>query len=302
MAYDANILRRATDRLDADRRQRQERTERLREQAYQRQPKLLQLDRKLQGTMAQLVAATLRQGGDPVQAVRAIKADNLELQQERAVLLGALGLPGDALDDKPACPLCGDTGWQGAKMCQCLKKLCAQENALCLLPSSGLFLRLLRAPADLRPLPGPSDSFRLWLLVLCCICSLVCSPRVCHLFPRCFGFLYVLSRFDCAYIFSAMRSLALLARGFSSVSFSPGLIGLPVTLTMSAFLPHTQTGKSFGQVQGSALLLKISLTILSSSEWKVMMQSLPPGLRTSRNSSTALPSCPSSSLTSILIA
>ena len=128
MAYDANILRRATDRLDADRRQRQERTERLREQAYQRQPKLLQLDRKLQGTMAQLVAATLRQGGDPVQAVRAIKADNLELQQERAVLLGALGLPGDALDDKPACPLCGDTGWQGAKMCQCLKKLCAQEQ------------------------------------------------------------------------------------------------------------------------------------------------------------------------------
>ena len=128
MAYDANILRRATDRLDAERRQRQERTERLREQAYQRQPKLLQLDRKLQGTMAQLVAATLRQGGDPVQAVRAIKADNLELQQERAVLLGALGLPGDSLDDKPACPLCGDTGWQGAKMCQCLKKLCAQEQ------------------------------------------------------------------------------------------------------------------------------------------------------------------------------
>ena len=33
-----------------------------------------------------------------------------------------------ALDDKPACPLCGDTGWQGAKMCQCLKKLCAQEQ------------------------------------------------------------------------------------------------------------------------------------------------------------------------------
>lgn len=128
MAYDSNILRRATDQLEAQRRQRRERTERLRRQAYERQPKLLQLDRKLQATMAQLVAAALRQGGNPAQAVQAVRKENMELQQERAVLLGALGLPEDALDDKPACPLCGDSGWQGAKMCRCLKALCAQEQ------------------------------------------------------------------------------------------------------------------------------------------------------------------------------
>ena len=128
MAYDANILRRATDQLEAQRRRNRERIERLRSQAYERQPKLRQLDRQLQGTMAQLVAATLRQGGDPVQAVQAVREKNLDLQQERAVLLGALGLPSDALDEKPACPLCGDTGWRGAQMCQCLKKLCAQEQ------------------------------------------------------------------------------------------------------------------------------------------------------------------------------
>ena len=78
--------------------------------------------------MAQLVAATLRQGGDPARAVQEVREKNLDLQQERAVLLGSLGLPPDALDDKPACPLCGDTGWRGAQMCQCLKKLCAQEQ------------------------------------------------------------------------------------------------------------------------------------------------------------------------------
>ena len=128
MAYDANILRRATDRLEEERRQRREKAERLRSQAYERQPKLRQLDRKLQATMAQLVAATLRQGGNPAQAVKAVREENLEIQRERTVLLGALGLPEDALDDKPACPLCGDTGWQGAKMCRCLKKLCAQEQ------------------------------------------------------------------------------------------------------------------------------------------------------------------------------
>ena len=99
MAYDANVLRRATQRLEEDRRKRRERTERLRRDAYARQPELARLDRRLQQTMAQLVAATLRQGGDPTRAVRAIKEENLELQRERADLLGAIGLSADALDD-----------------------------------------------------------------------------------------------------------------------------------------------------------------------------------------------------------
>ena len=128
MGYDANVLRRATQRLEQGRRERRERVESLRRDAYARQPKLERLDRQLQQTMAQLVAAALRQGEDPARAVREVRERNLAIQQERAVLLGALGLPEDALDDKPACPLCGDTGWQGAKMCRCLRELCAREQ------------------------------------------------------------------------------------------------------------------------------------------------------------------------------
>ena len=128
MGYDANVLRRATQRLEQSRRARRERTEGLRRDAYARQPRLEQLDRQLQQTMAQLVAAALRRGDDPARAVREVRERNLAIQQERAVLLGALGLPEDALDDKPACPLCGDTGWQGAKMCRCLRELCAREQ------------------------------------------------------------------------------------------------------------------------------------------------------------------------------
>ena len=128
MGYDANVLRRATQRLEQCRRERRERVENLRRDASARQPKLERLDRQLQQTMAQLVAAALRQGEDPARAVREVRERNLAIQQERAVLLGALGLPEDALDDKPACPLCGDTGWQGAKMCRCLRELCAREQ------------------------------------------------------------------------------------------------------------------------------------------------------------------------------
>ena len=128
MAYDPNVQRRAVERLEEGSRRRRERTERLRIDAYARQPRLEQLDRRIQGTMAGLVAATLRQGGEAVQAVRAVREENQSLQRERAALLAALGLPEDALDDRPACPLCGDRGWQGARMCHCLKRLCTEEQ------------------------------------------------------------------------------------------------------------------------------------------------------------------------------
>ncbi|MCI9269093.1 MAG: DNA replication protein DnaC, partial [Lawsonibacter sp.] len=68
MSYDANVLRRANQRLEDQNRRRRDQVERLRQDVYARQPKLEQLDRRIQGTMAGLVAAALRQGGDPVQA------------------------------------------------------------------------------------------------------------------------------------------------------------------------------------------------------------------------------------------
>lgn len=128
MSYDPNVLRRAVDRLEGERLARSDRLARLKARAYFEQPRLARLDRELQGTMARLAAQALRRGESSAEAVRAIRDENLDLQREREVLLGAMGLPADALDDKPACAACGDTGWQGAKMCGCLKKLCTEEQ------------------------------------------------------------------------------------------------------------------------------------------------------------------------------
>ena len=128
MAYDPNIVRRASARLEENRRAREEQLEALRRQVYAREPRLARLDRQMRGAVAELAAAALRRGDRAAEVIRAIRAKNLDIQQERAVLLGGMGLPEDALDDKPACPLCGDTGWQGAQMCSCLKQLCAQEQ------------------------------------------------------------------------------------------------------------------------------------------------------------------------------
>ena len=89
---------------------------------------MAEIDRQLRRTIVDIIAASLRQGSDPVPAIGVIRDKNLDLQAERAELLVAHGYPADALDDKPACPRCNDTGWRGAVMCQCLKDLCAQEQ------------------------------------------------------------------------------------------------------------------------------------------------------------------------------
>ena len=128
MAYDPQVLRRATELLEQQRREHQLKKAHLRLQAYDRQPRLEQLDRQLQGTMAQLVATTLRKGGNAAEAVRGIKERNLAIQAERAELLTEIGLSPEALDDAPMCSNCGDTGWKGARMCACLKAIYAKEQ------------------------------------------------------------------------------------------------------------------------------------------------------------------------------
>lgn len=128
MSYDPNVLQQAVRRLEEQRRQRVQRTEQRRARIYADQPRLAQIDRELRATMTGVVTAALRRGEDPAPALAQLRAKNLDLQDERNLLLGTLGLTPSDLDDMPACPLCGDTGWKGATMCQCLHELCAQEQ------------------------------------------------------------------------------------------------------------------------------------------------------------------------------
>ena len=130
MSYESKIVQRAMARLERRREGRERRRWMLERQLYQREPRLRDLDRALRGTMVELT--DLIASGRPVQAggpeIAAIRKKNLDLQAQRAELLHTLGYPPDALDDKPACPKCGDTGWAGTEMCDCLKQLCAQEQ------------------------------------------------------------------------------------------------------------------------------------------------------------------------------
>ena len=128
MAYEPNVLRRAAERLEDRHRRREDQQNARRREIYAAIPRVAEIDRQLRRTIVDIIAASLRQGSDPVPAIGVIRDKNLDLQAERAELLVAHGYPADALDDKPACPKCNDTGWRGAVMCDCLKELCAQEQ------------------------------------------------------------------------------------------------------------------------------------------------------------------------------
>ena len=128
MGYEAAVLRRAAKQLAQRRQEREERQERQRREIYAQLPRVAEIDRELKGTIYQIIAASLREGRDPAPSIKVIRDRNLDLQAEKARLLIEHGWPADALDDKPACPRCGDTGWVGASMCSCLRQLCAQEQ------------------------------------------------------------------------------------------------------------------------------------------------------------------------------
>ena len=101
---------------------------------------------------------------------------------------------------------------------------------------------------------------------------------------------------------SKTRSFALLALLFSSISSAEGRIGFLVTTFPMDTLPQVQTGNSGGQIQGFSFSRKAALTILSSKEWNVMMQSLPPGFNISMKSSSEFLRTSSSRLHSMRMA
>ena len=128
MALDGRLLRRAMDRLEEDRRRRENHTAELRQRLYSRDPALAELDSRLRSTAADTLELALRSGEDPVAAMEKLQERSLQLQKERTERILRLGYPEHCIDDLPACPRCGDRGYVGREPCECLMRLYRDEQ------------------------------------------------------------------------------------------------------------------------------------------------------------------------------
>ena len=127
MAYSAEVLKRARARLAEARADRESENRRHLEDAYNRIPRLREIDKQLRVTMAMAAQAVFASGGDVQAAMNEAKEKNLALQMERRELIAANFEEG-YLDEAPICDRCGGTGYMGSAMCECLAELCRQEQ------------------------------------------------------------------------------------------------------------------------------------------------------------------------------
>ena len=95
---------------------------------HERFPEFAAIDGELRATVSQLSAAIRRGGPDIRSRIEAVKKRNLELQQERARLLEARGLPSDYTEPVFECEKCRDSGYIGTRMCECFRRALREER------------------------------------------------------------------------------------------------------------------------------------------------------------------------------
>lgn len=127
MAYSADVVRRARERLAQAKADRESENRQHLMQAYEKLPQLRQIDRQLQQNMAEAARTVFSQNADVQQTMEQAKLVSLDLQRQRAELIAA-NLEEGFLDESPVCDRCGGAGYVGSYMCECLAELCRQEQ------------------------------------------------------------------------------------------------------------------------------------------------------------------------------
>ena len=127
MGYSAQVMQRARARLAAAKADRESENQQHLAEAYERIPRLREIDRQLRLTMAMAAQAVFASGGDARAAMEEAREKNMSLQREREYLVGTYFEEG-YLDDSPICGVCGGSGYVGSNMCECLAELCRQEQ------------------------------------------------------------------------------------------------------------------------------------------------------------------------------
>ncbi len=123
MAYDGKLLAKARTRLEEIKAENQAEQNRRLSLIYSRIPEIQSIDARMRSQMTELVRITISRKGDVKERVKALEAENLDLQVRKAELLNKAGYPVEYLDDIYCCKKCRDTGVFDGGVCSCLEKL-----------------------------------------------------------------------------------------------------------------------------------------------------------------------------------
>ena len=126
MAYSEQVLRLAQERLSRENADKRSLYNQRLWEAYEKVPRLREIDMQLRRTMTLAAQTAFTQGGDAKAAMEQVRVENLSLQKERQTLVETNFAPG-WLDDG-VCGHCGGSGFLGNTMCDCLRAVCRQEQ------------------------------------------------------------------------------------------------------------------------------------------------------------------------------
>ena len=123
MPYSSEIVSRAQKRLSELKSEREALQWRRLLEAYDRVPRIRQIDQQLRRNMSAVAMSAFTKDGNAESLIEQGKA----LQQERQDLIDA-NFPAGYIDEQPMCSKCSDNGYVGSTMCSCLTELCRQEQ------------------------------------------------------------------------------------------------------------------------------------------------------------------------------
>ncbi|MBQ5607475.1 MAG: ATP-binding protein [Oscillospiraceae bacterium] len=127
MAYSNTVVRRARQRLESKKADRESVQQARLQEIYQKLPRVREIDRELRSSMVLAAQAAFLKGTDGQEALAQVKQANLALQDQRKALIAA-AFPPVYLDESPICSHCGGSGYIGSAMCTCLLELCREEQ------------------------------------------------------------------------------------------------------------------------------------------------------------------------------
>lgn len=96
--------------------------EKRRAELYEALPDLKRIDSTIRQLGLDGVKAAITGGDKASETIEMIKGQSLELQELRGQILVSAGYPADYTSPRYECEKCGDTGYVGIKMCDCMKR------------------------------------------------------------------------------------------------------------------------------------------------------------------------------------